>query len=752
MRKLLFILALFCAPAFGQLLSVNGDCTLGGQAIIVQNQKGKGTIPLANSIQQGPVAQNAGVMASYPGCTVTVYITGTTTTVSLFSDPAGSNPIPDPFTANTTNGQWLFFAASGTYDVVLSGASMPTPRTYTALQPGGGGGGGGGAFLPLAGGTMTGKEITAVPTSITAMLNLPPGTAPNVCVNGDVWSTTLGLFTCVGGVAIGPLGTGNGSITSVGLTVPTGFSVTGSPLTGAGGTLNINTSGLTTNTLIKAIAGGLGNSLATEDGTNMTYTGVGGFFAKILTATGQCPGSNLLTGCFDVGLGTAPGNPPSGYDRFYGDSASGNVLCKTSAGNPCFASAPIYIFQVGGISLTAGDTVNLNNTTPTAPANGRNVQWQKSTASTTDSVSAALVGNGNAATYLDGTGNYTTPAGTGVTGSGTTNNVTKWTSSTALGNSQVTDDGTNPTRSPLGFNAASAGSEFEVANNAATGTTVQTMECNDGTGKGIICSHLTSTTNVPYGATLSGAGTTGSAIFCPIGFCVVKFDNSTTIGHWAIESSTVDGQLHDTGATTETAGQPNYYITSANGGAGNAATYMMLTPDQLSNAAAGTKVQVNGTATQSKANFNDTTPAKGSNGFNVLWQTSVSGSTTNISASAPAQYAKLRCSTGLGDGLNAMTAGTYLMLSCVNDSGVTWTVTGIHCFTDNAGSSTLDVKNNAGTSFLTGAVTCNATKTSGGASGTQSGTTTLANTDAFNFTFVADGTSKTTTWTISLTQ
>lgn len=123
-----------------------------------------------------------------------------------------------------------------------------------------------------------------------------------------------------------------------------------------------------------------------------------------------------------------------------------------------------------------------------------------------------------------------------------------------------------------------------------------------------------------------------------------------------------------------------------------------------------------------------------------------------INGSPLAQYKRLRCSTGLGDGVNAMAAATYVMLSCVNDSGVTWTVTAVHCFTDNAGTSTLDVKNNAGTSFLTGAVTCNSTKTSGGAAGTQSATTTLANTDAFNFTFVADGTSKTTTWTISLTQ
>jgi hypothetical protein len=118
----------------------------------------------------------------------------------------------------------------------------------------------------------------------------------------------------------------------------------------------------------------------------------------------------------------------------------------------------------------------------------------------------------------------------------------------------------------------------------------------------------------------------------------------------------------------------------------------------------------------------------------------------------PAQYTKLECSPGLGDGLNAMPAGTYLQFNCVNRSGVTWTIVGINCWTDNNGTSTLQAANNAGTNYLTGAVTCNNTKSGGGAAGTQSGTTTIPNNDAMSFTFVADGTSKQTTWTVSMTQ
>jgi hypothetical protein len=107
---------------------------------------------------------------------------------------------------------------------------------------------------------------------------------------------------------------------------------------------------------------------------------------------------------------------------------------------------------------------------------------------------------------------------------------------------------------------------------------------------------------------------------------------------------------------------------------------------------------------------------------------------------------------GLGDGVNAISAATYPMLGCVNNSGKTWTIVAIHCY-NKEGSSTLDVKNNASTSFFaSGPVTCNNTKTSGGATASLGSTTTLATTNALNFTFVADGTTTTTTWTVDFTQ
>lgn len=111
------------------------------------------------------------------------------------------------------------------------------------------------------------------------------------------------------------------------------------------------------------------------------------------------------------------------------------------------------------------------------------------------------------------------------------------------------------------------------------------------------------------------------------------------------------------------------------------------------------------------------------------------------------QYTKLVCEPGLGDGLNAIAAGTYLESTCYNNSGVTWTIAGIKCYTD-AGTSTLNAAGNTLGALLSGAITC----TSAFAAGTQSANVLLTSGDYIKFTFVADGTAKQSTWVVSMTQ
>jgi hypothetical protein len=101
------------------------------------------------------------------------------------------------------------------------------------------------------------------------------------------------------------------------------------------------------------------------------------------------------------------------------------------------------------------------------------------------------------------------------------------------------------------------------------------------------------------------------------------------------------------------------------------------------------------------------------------------------------------CQPGMGDGLNAITAGTYLQSTCKNTTVSTVTIIGVQCFSD-AGTSTMNVSGNTLGALLTGAVTC----TSSFAAGTQSANVLLTSNDYLKFTFVADGTAKQTTWVV----
>lgn len=69
-------------------------------------------------------------------------------------------------------------------------------------------------------GLVVGSKIqTAVPTTTIAPLNIPHGNAPSSPVNGDIWSTTAGVFARINGTTVGPFGAGGSSV-SVSDTAP----------------------------------------------------------------------------------------------------------------------------------------------------------------------------------------------------------------------------------------------------------------------------------------------------------------------------------------------------------------------------------------------------------------------------------------------------------------------------------------------------------------------------------------------------
>ena len=237
-----------------------------------------------------------------------------------------------------------------------------------------------------------------------------------------------------------------------------------------------------------------------------------------------------------------------------------------------------------------------------------------------------------------------TGAGGTVTGSGTTNNVIKWTNGPAsiIGDSSILEDGTHAARNNNGYDVNSLGGYLWWAtNNTVTGTTANKMACNDGTGKAIICPSASSTTNDPFGVAVPANGATpgisGSTAICIIGFCSIVMDNGATSGHYAQSSSTVDGDLSDVGTTKPTNGQSYWYIYSGNSGAGTQAIVRNLTPSELnaSSISGGNgrniQIQVNGSATtKSIKNFNATTPAPGAGFLAATPATSSSGNTDSI--------------------------------------------------------------------------------------------------------------------------
>lgn len=90
-----------------------------GASVVVAASVSGGT-PLTRDYQQ-----------SYPGATVTVYLSGTLTIASIFSDNF-NNPLANPFSSDQF-GHWFFYAANGVYDVQISGGGLATPYTFGGI-------------------------------------------------------------------------------------------------------------------------------------------------------------------------------------------------------------------------------------------------------------------------------------------------------------------------------------------------------------------------------------------------------------------------------------------------------------------------------------------------------------------------------------------------------------------------------------------------------------------------------------------
>ena len=224
----------FCGQASAQAdrQALSGYCEDGGQ-----------------TVTSAGVTSATKVQRSYPGCTVTVYVSGTATLATIYADLAGT-PKANPFTANGTTGYWFFYADPARFDVQLSGAGMSTTTRGGLWIVASGGGGGG----------VTGSGTT----------NTVPKWTSSTALGDSIITEVGGTQTRVGGdlLVTGVAGFGVSPSSSNSITVSKTFSSVGSY------------NGILTDTILQSI-NGVGSSYAgrfvlTTSGSTVNATDLGG--------------------------------------------------------------------------------------------------------------------------------------------------------------------------------------------------------------------------------------------------------------------------------------------------------------------------------------------------------------------------------------------------------------------------------------------------------------------------------------------
>jgi hypothetical protein len=238
---------------------------------------------------------------------------------------------------------------------------------------------------------------------------------------------------------------GTGTVTSVALTMPTAFSVAGSPITTAG-TLAVTATGTTA----QYIRG---------DGSLATFPALTGF----VPYTGATADVNLGTHDLTAERGTFQNNGSSDTLTINHTSGSGYGIIVTKGG----ANEALYVSKTSGSGnamTVVGGRTSLVDLALSSVTN---------TAGDFLTLSGGVVHKRTAAETLTDIGAQaalTNP----VTGTGTTNYLPKFTGASTIGNSLVFDDGTN-----VGINTASPEGKLTVVGTSAqpptSGTTANSL-------------------------------------------------------------------------------------------------------------------------------------------------------------------------------------------------------------------------------------------------------------------------------------
>ena len=247
-------------------------------------------------------------------------------------------------------------------------------------------------YAALAGATFTGLVSTPASTTTTAGLRIAHGAAPTTPVNGDVWTTTSGLFARINGGTqqYAPLGSTNtftGTNTFSGATVSVGTSTaastynlgTGATLTATTKAINIGTNGVAGSTTNIAIGSTTGTNAITINGPTT--------LAGTVTASGTT---------LDLGNSTAATTISIGA----GATISASTKTINIGTNGVVGSTNIINI---GPTATSGN-INFNNNSVSLGSNSTATTAAADTNTTALATTAYVVGQAGSATPLvDGT-------------------------------------------------------------------------------------------------------------------------------------------------------------------------------------------------------------------------------------------------------------------------------------------------------------------------------------------------------------
>ena len=268
----------------------------------------------------------------------------------------------------------------------------------------------------------TGKTTFQASSATAASINLTPGTAPTSPANGDMWSTTAGVYAQVNGSTVGPFGTGGGTLT-VGSTATSGGAA-GQIMFDTGSVLSESSSLTWNNSTKQFTATGNGSfGGAAISAAAWTTNGIG--IKQLATTYTDTTSSGTVAVAYMNYFApqTIAASSTTSYSSLYGTYFAA-PLTGTNASTPNNYALGAASLSIGGsnyFSVSASGIVQVAGTFNVI--SGINVSSGAVSFSTTSAIAIGATTGTGLITVGQSTGAQTLNLGTGATTSGTTKTI-----------------------------------------------------------------------------------------------------------------------------------------------------------------------------------------------------------------------------------------------------------------------------------------------------------------------------------------